>query len=152
MTETSPQPNFDRYDQRIAEAMLSGMALTGIPDYLGIVVTEVGPGKMTAELDVRKEFLNPFGSAHGGVLAGLVDHILGAVLLPLVPSGAWPASNEFKINYLAPVYEGTLRASSEVISLSKRIAVMRIDAFNNSRLVGAAQGTVTISAPRAGQA
>src|SRR5450759_766174 len=24
MTETSPQPNFDRYDQRIAEAMLSG--------------------------------------------------------------------------------------------------------------------------------
>ena len=33
---------------------------------------------MTAELDVRPELLNPFGSAHGGTLAALADHVLGS--------------------------------------------------------------------------
>ena len=45
---------------------MSGVPISGIPDYLGIRVTEVGPGTMTAELEVRRELLNPFGSAPGG--------------------------------------------------------------------------------------
>jgi len=128
--------------------MVSSMPLTGIPEYLDIRVTDVGPGTMTAELEVRPELLNPFGSAHGGTLAALVDHVLGAVLYPLIPRGAWAATTELKLNFLAPIRDGVLRARSEVISLTKRTAVVRIDATNGDRLVGAAQGTVTISAPR----
>ena len=123
--------------------------MLGIPDYLAIRTVEVGPGTMTAELDVRPELLNPFGSAHGGTLAALADHVLGAVLYPLIPRGAWAATTELKLNFLAPVRSGVLRARSEVISLTKRTAVVRIDATNDGRLVGAAQGTVTISAPKA---
>ena len=127
---------------------MSGMAMTGIPGYLDIRLTAVGPGTMTAELAVRPELLNPFGSAHGGVLAALVDHVLGAVLYPLIPRGAWAATTELKLNFLAPIRDGVLQAHSEVISLTKRTAVVRIDATNGDRLVGAAQGTVTISEPR----
>ena len=127
---------------------MSSMPLTGIPEYLDIRVTDVGPGTMTAELEVRPELLNPFGSAHGGTLAALVDHVLGAVLYPLIPHGAWAATTELKLNFLAPIREGVLQARSEVISLTKRTAVVRIDATNGDRLVGAAQGTVTISEPR----
>jgi uncharacterized protein (TIGR00369 family) len=131
--------------------MVSSMPLTGLPEYLDIHVTDVGPGTMTAELEVRPELLNPFGSAHGGVLAALVDHVLGAVLYPLIPRGSWAATTELKLNFLAPIREGVLRVRSEVISLTKRTAVVRIDATNDGRLVGAAQGTVTISAPRPAQ-
>jgi 1,4-dihydroxy-2-naphthoyl-CoA hydrolase len=144
----NPRPDFDKYDPAVAEAMVSSMPLTGIPEYLDIRVTDVGPGTMTAELEVRPELLNPFGSAHGGTLAALVDHVLGAVLYPLIPRGAWAATTELKLNFLAPIRDGVLRARSEVISLSKRTAVVRIDATNGHRLVGAAQGTVTISQPR----
>jgi uncharacterized protein (TIGR00369 family) len=143
-----PRPIFDTFDPAIAEAMKAGFSMTGIPDYLGIVITDVGPGTMTAELEVRPDLLNPFGSAHGGTLAALVDHVLGAVLYPLIPPGSWAATSELKVNFLAPAREGTMRAHSEVIALSKRTAVVRIDVTNNGRLVGAAQGTVTISAPR----
>lgn len=122
--------------------------LTGIPEYLDIRVIDVGPGTMIAELEVRPELLNPFGSAHGGTLAALVDHVLGAVLYPLIPRGVWAATTELKLNFLAPIREGVLQARSEVISLTKRTAVVRIDAVNGDRLVGAAQGTVTISEPR----
>ncbi len=148
MTDTdSPRPSFDSYDPAVAELMLTASAtgMGGIPDYLGIRTTEVGPGTMTAELDIRPELLNPFGSAHGGTLAALADHVLGAVLYPLIPRGAWAATTELKLNFLAPVSDGVLRARSEVISLTKRTAVVRIDATNGGRLVGAAQGTVTIS-------
>jgi len=146
---TTPRPGFDSYDPAVAEMMTtSAGGMGGIPDYLGIRTTHVGPGTMTAELDVRPDLLNPFGSAHGGTLAALADHVLGAVLYPLIPRGAWAATTELKLNFLAPVRDGVLRARSEVISLTRRTAVVRIDATNGNRLVGAAQGTVTISAPK----
>jgi uncharacterized protein (TIGR00369 family) len=141
--------DFPTFDPDVAALMARGdRSLTGIPAYLGLRTVEVGPGTMTAELDVRDELLNPFGSAHGGTLAALVDHVLGAVLYPLIPHGAWAATTEFKLNFLAPVAGGVLRARSEVLAMTKRTAVVRIDVVNDERLVGAAQGTVTIRPPQ----
>jgi len=140
---------FDQYDPDLA-ALITG-SLTGgggLPDYLGIRTTEVGPGTMTAELDIRPELLNPFGSVHGGVLAALSDHVLGAVLYPVIPKGAWAATTQLNLNFTAPIKEGTLTARSEIISITKRTAVVRIDVTNDDRLVGLAQGTVTISQPK----
>jgi uncharacterized protein (TIGR00369 family) len=126
--------------------------MTGIPDYLGIRTALGAPGTMTAELDVRPVLLNPFGSAHGGTLAALADHVLRAVLYALIPKGAWAATTELKLNFLGPVCDRVLRARSEVLSLGKRTAVVPIDAANGGRLVGAAQGTITISDPKPARA
>jgi acyl-coenzyme A thioesterase PaaI-like protein len=58
-----------RYDPDVAAMMSSAdERLTGLPAYLGIRTVDVGPARMAAELDVRPGLLNPFGSAHGGVL------------------------------------------------------------------------------------
>lgn len=141
---------FPSYDPDVAALMYTSDAnQAGIPGYLGIRTVEAGPGTMTAELAVRPELLNPFGSAHGGTLAALVDHALGAVLYPVIPRGAWAATTEFKLNFLAPVRDGVLRARSEILSLTKRTAVVRVDVTNGDRLVGVAQGTVTVTAARA---
>ena len=140
---------FDSYDPEIAAAaMKMSGEVTGLPAYLGIRTVDMGPGTMTAELDVRPDLLNPFGTAHGGVLTALVDHVLGAVLYPLMPRGSWAATTEFKVNLLAPTRDGVLRARSEVMAMTKRTAVVRIDVTNDDRLVGLAQGTVTISPPK----
>jgi 1,4-dihydroxy-2-naphthoyl-CoA hydrolase len=140
---------FEHYDENFAEGIagLEGGG-GGLPEFLGIRTTEIGPGTMTAELVVRPELLNPFGSVHGGVLAALADHVLGAVLYPVIPRGSWAATTQLNLNFTAPVREGTLVARSEIISLSKRTAVVRIDVRNGDRLVGAAQGTVTVTPPR----
>lgn len=154
----APSPSFDTYDPELAELMRStdgtgaggemGGAGSGLPDYLGIRTTAVGPGTFTAEIEVRPELLNPFGAVHGGVLSALVDHVLGAAVLPLIPRGSWPATGEFKINFVAPVREGALVATAEVVSLSRRTAVVRVEAVNADRLVGVAQGTVAITPPK----
>jgi 1,4-dihydroxy-2-naphthoyl-CoA hydrolase len=139
---------FDTYDPDLAElitAHASGGG--GLPEYLGIRTTDVGPGTMTAEIEIRPDLLNPFGSVHGGVLAALTDHVLGAVLYPVIPRGSWAATTQLNLNFTAPVKDGTLTARSEILSITKRTAVVRIDVHNNDRLAGAAQGTVTISPP-----
>ncbi len=142
-------PHFD-YDAEMAE-MIGGSGAppeTGLPGYLGIRTTAVGPGTMTAEMEIRPELLNPFGSAHGGCISALADHVLGAVLYPVMPRGSWAATTEFKLNLLAPVRGGVMSATSTIIAMTKRTAVVRIDIVNEDKLVGAAQGTVTISPPR----
>ena len=153
MTET---PDWtDRYDERVALEMMrrsqapEGGGDRGVPGYLGIRFTDVGPGWCTAEIDVGEHLLNPFGAAHGAVLAGLVDHVLGAAVFPLVPLGTWPATLEFKINYLAPTRPGVLRATSRVLSLSKKTAVVAVDCDNDGRPVGSALGTIALSPPKA---
>jgi len=133
------------YDERIAEGIkASDDALTGLPAYLGIRTVEVGPARMVAELDVRPELLNPFGTAHGGVLAGLVDHVLGSVMYPVIQRGQWAATTEFKVNLLTAVRGGTLRAEAVIVAMSRRTAVVQIDVTNDGRPAGLAQGTVLI--------
>ncbi|HEY3702970.1 MAG TPA: PaaI family thioesterase [Acidimicrobiales bacterium] len=154
-----PAPKFERYDEVVARGLAEAHErATGLPGWLGIRLVEAWPGGLRAQLDVRDELLNPFRNLHGGVLAALVDHVLGTVCYPVIPPGSWAATTEFKLNYLAPVTEGTLTAVSEVISLTKRTAVVRISVSTggpgggpgdtDERLVCSAQGTVLVMAPK----
>jgi uncharacterized protein (TIGR00369 family) len=141
-------PEF-QFDQAVADAFL-GMHenLKGLPAFLGIRTTEATAGRMVVEIEAREELHNPFGSVHGGVIAGLVDHVLGAVLYPVIPRGHWAATTEFKLNYLAPVRTGIVTAEANIISMTKRTAVVRIEVSNDGRPVAAAQGTVLIQEPK----
>src|SRR4051812_34979699 len=108
-------PEFPGYDAAVADRMKGpGSMMTGLPEYLGIRAVDVGPGLLVCELDVRPDLLTPFGTAHGGVLAGLVDHVLGSVCYPVIPKGAWAATTEFKLNLLAALKGGTLRATARI--------------------------------------
>ncbi len=120
----------------------------GLPEYLKITTTAVEPGRLVCELPVTEELLNPFGAAHGGVVSALIDHALGAVCFPVMARGSWPATQEFKLNFLAPARPGPMVATASIVALSKRTAIVRIDVVNNGRLVCAAQGTVAIMPPR----
>ena len=154
-----PVPKFERYDEDVASALVhTHERATGLPGWLGIRLVETWPGGLRAQLEVRDELLNPFGNLHGGVLAALADHVLGTVCYPVIPPGSWAATTEFKLNYLAPVTGGILTAVSEVISLTKRTAVVRISVTTagprdrpndtDDRLVCSAQGTVLVMAPK----
>src|SRR5215471_8222428 len=140
---------FPQYDPKVADGLRgSAAAAGGLADFLSIEHVDVGPGFLHARVDVRDELLTPFRNLHGGVLAALCDHVLGTVLYPVIPRGAWAATTEFKINYLAAVTTGALDARATIISLTKRTAVVRIDVENEGRLVCAAQGTVLVVAPK----
>src|SRR5881394_2984629 len=143
-------PDFPQYDAKTAAGLQgSAAAAGGLATFLAIEHVEVGAGSLHARIAVRDDLLTPFGNLHGGVLAALCDHVLGTVLYPVIPRGAWAATTEFKLNYLAPVTGGALAATARIVSLTKRTAVVRIDVANDGRAVCAAQGTVLIMAPKA---
>jgi uncharacterized protein (TIGR00369 family) len=145
---TTAAPELPEFNQKTADAMvaMSGK-VTGLPAYLGITIDELTPGLLRASMPVREELLTIMGAIHGGVMAGLVDHALGCVLYPLMKPGQWAATTEFKINYLAAVKSGELKAESRVLSCGRRSAVVRVEVTNGERLVCVAQGTLLISDP-----
>lgn len=142
------RPTFETFDEEWAHRVIGGRAKRGIDGFLGVVVTELEAGRLVAEMEVTADLLTMIGNMHGGCLSALCDHVLGVVMYPLMPAGYWAATTEFKINLLAPVTTGTCRATSEVIAMTKRMAVLRVEIENEGRFVAAAQGTCTIVAPK----
>jgi len=138
----------DRFDAKIAAAFVAANErMAGLPGFLGVHFEDLGPGRLVATMEARDELLTPFGTLHGGVMAGLVDHVLGCVLYPLMARGQWAATTEFKLNYLAPVRGGMLRAESTVVSLGRRTAVVRVEVSQDGRLACVALGTLLVSDP-----
>ena len=139
----------ERYNAAIADTMIEiGNTMPGLAQYLGIQLVEFGPGTLVARAELSEELVTPSGNVHGGALASILDHITGAVIYPLMPDGHWGATTELKLNYVAPVQAGTVDAHANVLAMTKRSAVVRGELHVADRLVCAAQGTITIVAPR----
>lgn len=144
------RPSFESFDPAVAEAMLAPgfNGADGLTGFLGMRVVEATAGRAVVELEVRPDLLQAFGAVHGGVVAVMVDHALGSAIFPSVPRGTWPATLEFKLNYLAAVREGTIRATGEVIALRARTAVVQVEVTNDGRPVALAQGTLSLQPPK----
>jgi uncharacterized protein (TIGR00369 family) len=143
------RPTFETFNEEWATRILGAKSSRGIDGYLGIVVTEVEAGRLIAEMEVTPELITVMGTMHGGCLSAMCDHVLGVVMYPVMPPGYWAATTEFKINLLAPVTKGVCKATSEIVAMTKRMAVVRIEIENEGRPVALAQGTCTIVAPKA---
>ncbi|HTN80598.1 MAG TPA: PaaI family thioesterase [Acidimicrobiales bacterium] len=142
------RPTFETFNEEWAKRIVGAKSRSGIDGFLGIVVTEIEAGRLTAEMEVTKDLITIMGNMHGGCLSAMCDHVLGVVMYPVMPPGYWAATTEFKINLLAPVTQGVCVARSEIVAMTKRMAVVRVEIENDGRLVAAAQGTCTIVAPK----
>jgi uncharacterized protein (TIGR00369 family) len=91
----------------------------------GMVLSVATPGQAEYSMVIRAEHLSSPGTAHGGVLAGLMDAVLGAAALTQAfTAGDFVSTVEFKINYLHPVHLGDqLRAVGKVDHEGKSLLV-----------------------------
>lgn len=142
----------ERYDEAIANSMLTaGAAAGGLPQLLGITHVRFEPGRFFCTATIDPSLLTPFGNAHGGVTAGIVDHVTGVVVYPLMRRGQWAATTEMKVNYLAPLKAETVDAEASVVAMTRRSAVVRCEIYrrdDSRRVLAAAQATLTIVDPR----
>jgi 1,4-dihydroxy-2-naphthoyl-CoA hydrolase len=142
----------ERYDPDIAEAMLrSSGGAGGLPGLLGIEHIRFEPGRFYCRATIDPSLLTPFGNAHGGVTAAIVDHVTGVVVYPMMEKGQWAATTEMKVNYLAPLKAETIDAEATVVAMTKRSAVVRCELYRQDesrRVLAAAQATLTIVDPR----
>lgn len=109
---------------------------------VGMEVTRADEAGSAFHIDVTDDHLQAYGTAHGGILAGLVDAAMGLAILGRGEPGEGCATVEMKVNFLAPAMPGRLTATGEVIHAGRRTVVARADARDASgKLVATGMGT-----------
>ena len=122
--------------------------VTGAPfiQYLGIELTEVGPGWCETTLPLKKHHFQQDNFIHAGVLATIADHTAGMASLTLVPEGQIVLTVEFKINILRPAAGEFLKCKAKVLKYGKMITVTESEVFvansDEDKLVAKASITI----------
>ena len=90
------------------------------PEFVGVVVTEVGDGFLLAELQLRPEHLAPNGYLHAGAVVTLADTSVGYACVAHLPDGATGFTTiELKTNFLRTAREGLLRCEARAVHLGR---------------------------------
>jgi len=86
-----------------------------LPGHLGIVITSVGDGQVTAELPVQPHLLAPNGYLHAGSVVTLADTASGYGCIANLPEGANNFTTvELKSNHLGTARDGTIVCTAKV--------------------------------------
>jgi len=103
-------------DGRLPEPTLSRV--------LGIRCVAVSDGEVSAELMPHEDLENMGGTIHGGVLAALLDTVMGAALHTRLSAGQKFATIDLKVNYLRPLSRasGVMLGTGRVMNAGRRIA------------------------------
>lgn len=109
--------------------------------WLGIERVSVEPGACVLRMTIRKEMLNGFGIAHGGITYSLAD---SALAFASNGHGRMAVSVETSISHLEQLREGdVITAIAEEMSLSNKIGVYHISVKNQKdEVVALFKGTV----------
>ncbi len=132
MSEQKPLPS------RVVDKMFNNDPFS---QWLGIERVEDGAGISVLRMTIRKEMLNGFAVAHGGITYSLAD---SALAFAANGHGIQSMSIETSISHTKKVVEGdVLTASTKEISLTTRIGIYQIDVVNqNNEIVALFKGTV----------
>ncbi len=110
----------------------------------GMTYKVLKPGEIEYKMVVQEIHLSGPGVAHGGLVAGFMDAVLGVAALSLaVETGQLVSTVEYKINFLKPVKLGeTITGKGTVDSQGKRLIVCSGSIYDaNNELLAKAIGT-----------
>jgi len=109
-----------------------------------MILTVVKPGEIIYEMEIKDKHLATVATAHGGVIAAMMDGVLGVAALSLVAQDRKLVSTvEFKLNYFKPAYLGdVLKGHGKVDFSGRRILSCSGEIYNQKGdLVAKAMGT-----------
>jgi uncharacterized protein (TIGR00369 family) len=109
---------------------LRGMRDGGVPAapiaaLVGLAIAEVEEGRVVMRLTPAEYHYNPIGTMHGGILATLLDSVMGCAVHSTLPKGRAYTSLEIKVNYVRAVTgdSGELSAEGKIVHGGRRSAV-----------------------------
>ncbi|WP_216855980.1 PaaI family thioesterase [Acidisphaera sp. S103] len=133
-------------------AFLRGMRDGSVPGapiaaLVGLSIDAVEEGRVVMRLTPAEYHYNPIGTMHGGILATLLDSVMGCAVHARLPEGRAYTSLEIKVNYVraVTVASGELSAEGNAVHVGRRSAVAEgkvLDA--KGRLCAAASTTCLV--------
>ena len=113
-----------------------------IATLIGFRLTSVEPGRAVVEWKADERHANPMGTVHGGVLSDVADAAMGIAYATRLEEGETFTTLELKINFLRPVWRGTLTATGRVVSAGHTVGLVECDVHDEKeRLVARATST-----------
>jgi acyl-CoA thioesterase len=101
--------------------------------FLGIELTELGPGSATAEMTVTENMLNAHGTAHGAVLFAIADFVFAVACNSY---GKTSVGLSVNIGYLAASREGDkITAKAKEIKRNNRTSWYEVTVENEKETV-----------------
>ena len=103
-------------------------------------------GHLEYDLEVQEQHTSRPGISHGGVLAGMMDAVLGITALEKAVSiGKLCSTVEFKINFLQPAKVGDLlRGNAKIDFVGKSLVVTSGEILSQPTFVAKGQGTFNL--------
>jgi uncharacterized protein (TIGR00369 family) len=110
---------------------------------VGLVFTEIEPGRAVFTLQVEERHYNPLGTLHGGIYTDLADAAMGWAYAVTLGEGESFTTVELKINFLRAVKAGMfLTAEAKVVKAGSTIAYVECEVRDEQgRLVAKAAST-----------
>ncbi len=92
---------------------------------VGLSLAEVEEGRIVMRLTPAEYHYNPIGSMHGGILATMLDSVMGCAVHSTLPKGRAYTSLEIKVNFVRAVTSesGELSAEGKIVHGGRRSAV-----------------------------
>ena len=127
--------------QAVAEKVVDTMfANDYFSQWLGIERVKVEPGHCVLKMKIRKEMLNGFGIAHGGITYSLAD---SALAFASNSHGRKSLSIETSISHTVSIKQGDeIIATAKEINLSNKLGIYYIDITKEDTTIALFRGTV----------
>jgi len=127
MTDMTVPPTPQQLAEQVRDAMWVGDHATKM---LGMVITEIGPGRAVIQMTVRQDMLNGHTICHGGLITTLAD---SAFAFACNSYNELTVASGFAVDLLAPGRLGdVLTATAKEVSKAGRTGVYDIE-VNNQR-------------------
>ena len=108
--------------------------------FLGGELLEVGNGKAVVRFTPTEEMENPYGQVQGGILAGMMDNIIGPATVSAMPDRR-SATIQMSVNYLRSV-----RSSETIIGTAEVIKQGRTQVYLEAKLNRESDGKLLATA------
>ena len=96
----------------------------GVSLLLGMQIDEVELGRVTFSMVPRRDMANPMGTMHGGIVATLLDTVMGCAVHSSLESGVGYTTLDLDVRYVrsAPLVGTAIRAYGNVVHVGGRTA------------------------------
>jgi uncharacterized protein (TIGR00369 family) len=92
---------------------------------LGIELAAVEAGRVVMRLAPGEHLYNPIGSVHGGMIATLLDSVMGCAVHSTLPRGRFYTTLEIKVNFVRALTEaaGVVSGEGRVVQAGRQVAL-----------------------------
>ncbi|GAN76795.1 PaaI family thioesterase [Acidisphaera rubrifaciens] len=92
---------------------------------IGTDLTEVEHGRVVMRMTAAEQHYNPLGTVHGGVIATLLDSVMGCAVQSTLEKGRGYTTLEIKVNYVRALTKevGVVSGEGRVVHAGRRSAV-----------------------------